>query len=121
LRSLPDDYEGFRRLVHATAVPIATGENGYTRYGFRDLIVRKDIPILNAGAFVAGGITEFMKIAGMAQAFNRKIAPHGKQTTRVYLQCAIENNLILEYYPDHWDDIGTIKKRHVKIGFKEKE
>ena len=34
----PDDYEGHRRLAEATSIPIATGENEYTRYGFRDLI-----------------------------------------------------------------------------------
>ena len=34
----PDDYRGHGKLAEATAIPIATGENEYTRYGFRDLI-----------------------------------------------------------------------------------
>ena len=34
----PDDYDGHRKLAQATSIPIATGENEYTRYGFRDLI-----------------------------------------------------------------------------------
>ncbi len=33
-----DDYAGFRRLAETTSIPIATGENEYTKYGFRDLI-----------------------------------------------------------------------------------
>src|ERR1700733_4514671 len=34
----PDDYDGHRKLAQAPSIPIATGENEYTRYGFRDLI-----------------------------------------------------------------------------------
>ena len=32
----PDDYKGHQLITQATSVPIATGENEYTRYGFRD-------------------------------------------------------------------------------------
>ena len=38
---MPDDYDGHRRLAQATSIPIATGENEYTRYGFRDLIQQR--------------------------------------------------------------------------------
>jgi L-alanine-DL-glutamate epimerase-like enolase superfamily enzyme len=103
---IPDDYEGFKRIGQATSIPVATGENEYTRFGFRDLILRGEVPILNADAFVMGGITEFMKVAGMAQAHNRMIAPHGSQTIHVSLQCAIQNSLILEYYPERFDGLG---------------
>jgi L-alanine-DL-glutamate epimerase-like enolase superfamily enzyme len=102
----PDDYEGMKRIGESTWIPIATGENEYTKFGFRDLIERSNIPILNADAFVLGGITEYMKIAAMAQAHNRMIAPHGSQTIHVHLQCAIQNSLILEYYPDRFDGLG---------------
>jgi L-alanine-DL-glutamate epimerase-like enolase superfamily enzyme len=102
----PDDYEGMRRLGEATWIPVAAGENEYTKYGFRDLIERSRVPILNADAFVLGGITEFMKVAALAQAHNRTIAPHGSQTIHVHLQCAIQNSLILEYYPERFDGLG---------------
>src|ERR671933_2596287 len=46
----PDDYEGHRKLAAATTIPIATGENEYTRYGFRDLIAHQAAAILNADA-----------------------------------------------------------------------
>src|SRR6185503_8351083 len=65
---MPDDYEGHKRLASMTSVPIATGENEYTRYGFRDLINTGAVPILNADAKVLGGVTEFMKVAAYAQA-----------------------------------------------------
>jgi L-alanine-DL-glutamate epimerase-like enolase superfamily enzyme len=99
----PDDYEGHRRLVEATTVPIATGENEYTRYGFRDLITQGSVAILNADAKILGGVTEFMKVAALAQAYDLDIAPHGSQDIHVHLVAAIANGLILEFYRDTVD------------------
>lgn len=102
----PDDYDGMRELTQKTLIPIATGENEYTRYGFQDLIRRSGVRVLNADAFIAGGITEFMKIAAIAQANGCEIAPHGNHTIHSHLTCAIPNSLILEYYPKRFDDVG---------------
>lgn len=99
----PDDYEGHRKLAAATSIPIATGENEYTRYGFRDLIAHNAAAILNADAKVLGGVTEFMKVAALAQAHDLDIAPHGSQDIHVHLVAAIANGLILEFYRDSVD------------------
>jgi L-alanine-DL-glutamate epimerase-like enolase superfamily enzyme len=99
----PDDYDGHRRLVEATSIPIASGENEYTRYGFRDLITRGGVPILNVDAIICGGITEFMKIAHLAQAYDADIAPHGPQEVHIHLVAALSNGLILEFYRDTVD------------------
>jgi L-alanine-DL-glutamate epimerase-like enolase superfamily enzyme len=100
---MPDDYEGHRKLSEATYIPIATGENEYTRYGFRDLIEHNSAAILNADAKVLGGVTEFMKVAALAQAHDLDIAPHGSQDIHVHLVAAISNGLILEFYRDSVD------------------
>jgi D-arabinonate dehydratase len=99
----PDDYEGHRKLAAATTIPIATGENEYTRYGFRDLIAHHAAAILNADAKILGGVTEFMKVAALAQAHDLDIAPHGSQDIHVHLVAAIANGLILEFYRDTVD------------------
>jgi L-alanine-DL-glutamate epimerase-like enolase superfamily enzyme len=99
----PDDYEGFRKLAQATTIPIATGENEYTKYGFRDLIEHNAAPILNADAKEMGGITEWMKVAALAQAHNLDMAPHGPQEVHVHLVCAVANGLIVEFYRDSFD------------------
>jgi len=99
----PDDYEGHRKLAEATSIPIATGENEYTRYGFRDLIAHNAAAILNADAKVLGGVTEFMKVVALAQANDLDIAPHGSQDIHVHLVAAIANGLILEFYRDSVD------------------
>lgn len=98
-----DDYDGHRRLAEATSIPIATGENEYTRYGFRDLIEQRAVAILNPDAIICGGITEFMKIAYLAQAYDVDIAPHGPQEVHVHLVAALSNGLILEFYRDTVD------------------
>ncbi|HVC33053.1 MAG TPA: mandelate racemase/muconate lactonizing enzyme family protein [Chloroflexota bacterium] len=99
----PDDYEGHARLAAQTSIPIATGENEYTRYGFRDLIAHGSAAILNADAKVLGGVTEFMKVAALAQAHDLDVAPHGSQDIHVHLVAAIANGLILEFYRDSVD------------------
>ncbi len=99
----PDDYDGHRKLSAATTIPIATGENEYTRYGFRDLIAKEAVAILNADAIILGGVTEFMKVAALAQAHEIDLAPHGPQEIHVHLVAAISNGLILEFYRDTVD------------------
>jgi L-alanine-DL-glutamate epimerase-like enolase superfamily enzyme len=112
----PDDYEGHRRIAAATTIPIATGENEYTRYGFRDLIATGAVPILNADAKVLGGVTEFMKVVALAQAHDLDIAPHGSQDIHVHLVAAIANGLILEFYRDSVDPMwGNTYKETLRL------
>ena len=94
----PDDYKGHKAVSQATTIPIATGENEYTRYGFRDLIEGRCAAIIQPDALIMGGVTEFMKVAAMAQAHDLPIAPHGTQDVHIHLVSAIPNGLILEYY-----------------------
>lgn len=98
----PDDYEGFARIAAASAIPLATGENESTKYGFRDLIATRAIAILQPDARHQG-ITEFMKIAALAQAHGLDICPHGDQQAHLSLMAAIPNGLFLEYYPQEFD------------------
>ncbi|HEY4200751.1 MAG TPA: mandelate racemase/muconate lactonizing enzyme family protein [Devosiaceae bacterium] len=95
----PDDYDGFAKIAAQTTIPLATGENEYTKHGFRDLIETKAIAILNPDVRYMGGVTEFMKVAGMAQAHGLDIAPHGDQQAHLHLLAAIPNARILEFYP----------------------
>ena len=94
----PDDYEGHARVARSSSIPVATGENEYTRYGFRDLIQHGSASILNADAQILGGITEFMNVASLAAAHDLHVAPHGAQEVHIHLVAAIPNGLILEFY-----------------------
>ncbi|MCY4652890.1 MAG: mandelate racemase/muconate lactonizing enzyme family protein [Dehalococcoidia bacterium] len=99
----PDDYEGHRLVSQSTIIPVATGENEYTRYGFRELIEGRCCDILQPDGLIMGGVTEFMKVAALAQAHDLLIAPHGNQDVHVHLVSAIPNGLTVEYYSDSTD------------------
>ena len=94
----PDDYKGHKIISQSTSIPIATGENEYTKFGFRDLIEQGNVSILQPDVLIMGGVTEFMKVAAMSQAHEIPIAPHGSQDVHIHLVTAIPNGLILEYY-----------------------
>src|ERR1700754_4685025 len=95
----PDDYEGFRKIAAQTIIPLATGENEYTKHGFRDLIATQAVAILNPDVRYMGGVTEFMKVAAMAQAHGLDVCPHGDQQAHLHLLAAIPNAPLLEFYP----------------------
>lgn len=112
----PDDYKGHAEVARATMIPIATGENEYTRYGFRDLIEQRSAAILNADAQILGGITEFMNVAALAAAHDYRIAPHGAQEVHIHLVAALANGLILEFYRETVDPLrGRIFKQPLKL------
>jgi L-alanine-DL-glutamate epimerase-like enolase superfamily enzyme len=94
---MPDDYAGHARLATMTSVPIAAGECEYTRYGFRDLIEHGAASILNPDVQFVGGVTEYMKVAALAQAHDLPIAPHGIPELHVHVAAAAPNSLIVEY------------------------
>jgi L-alanine-DL-glutamate epimerase-like enolase superfamily enzyme len=75
-----DDLEGYAVLCDAVDLRIATGEKETTKWGFRDLIVRGRLDILQPDAARCGGITETIKIATLCSAFNRVCIPHNWST-----------------------------------------
>src|SRR5258708_23409683 len=57
-------------------MPIAGGEAGFARWGFRPLITKRLADILQPDVCAAGGISECKKIADMASAFGVRVNPH---------------------------------------------
>ncbi len=112
----PDDYQGQALVARSTIIPVASGENEYTRFGFRDLIESRSASILNADAQILGGVTEFMKVVALAQTYDLPVAPHGNQDIHVHLVAAIANGLIVEYYRDTVDPMwGRFLRQHLKL------
>ncbi len=72
----PDDFDGWRRLVATSPTPIATGEKETTRFGFRDLIERGNLRIIQPDVARAGGITECMRIGTIAELGRVQVIPH---------------------------------------------
>ncbi|MGM0400640.1 MAG: mandelate racemase/muconate lactonizing enzyme family protein [Chloroflexota bacterium] len=95
----PDDIPGHIEVKRALDIPVAAGENEYTRFGCRDLIANRAVDILQADSVTTGGITEWRKIAAMAGAYHIPMAPHGNPHMSVHLMGSIPNGLIMETYP----------------------
>ena len=72
----PDDLDGYAALVGASPLPIACGEKETTRFGFRDLIERGQVDIIQPDVARAGGFTECRRIADMADLHGTQVIPH---------------------------------------------
>lgn len=95
----PDDFAGCADVKRALDIPVVAGENEFTRWGCRDLIEHDCADILNLDTVIAGGITEYRKIAAMASAHHIPVAPHGNPFMAVHLLASTPNTLIMETYP----------------------
>ncbi|WP_420819149.1 mandelate racemase/muconate lactonizing enzyme family protein [Nonomuraea lactucae] len=71
-----DDVPGHAELRRSVDVPIAVGENVYTVYGFRDLLVAGACDVVQPNVVRVGGITPFLRIAELARAFDVPVHPH---------------------------------------------
>jgi len=71
-----DDKPGMAEVRAAATMPIAAGESECSRFDFRDLITGRCVDILQPDPAFCGGITETMRIAALASAFNLRFAPH---------------------------------------------
>ena len=104
----PDDFAGSAEAKQALDIPIVAGENEFTRWGARELLLAGSADILNLDTFRAGGITEYRKIAGMASAFHVPVAPHGSPYAAVHLLASIPNTLIMETYPGIYSSYNPV-------------
>jgi L-alanine-DL-glutamate epimerase-like enolase superfamily enzyme len=94
-----DDIMGLRRVREATTIPIASGENEYTKYGCRDLLLAQAVDVLQFDITRVGGFTEMVKISAMTQAWNLKLAPHFWPQFSAHLMSPAPHGLYLEVFP----------------------
>ncbi len=73
---LPENNVALREIANATSTPIATGERMYSRWDFKPLLQDGYVDILQPDVSHAGGISEVVKLANMAEAYDVAIAPH---------------------------------------------
>jgi L-rhamnonate dehydratase len=72
----PDEYEAYAELSDAVDIPIAAGEQDVTTWGFRELIDRGHVDILQPDVTRCGGITETLRIAKLGAERGLKTVPH---------------------------------------------
>jgi galactonate dehydratase len=98
----PESVSALARLHEKLPIPLATGEQLYTKYQFQDVLAASAADILQPDLCIVGGLLEAKKIAAMAEASYVTIAPHnplGPVATAVCVHFAAStpNFVILEY------------------------
>ena len=73
---LAEHADDYAKLAETTSIPIAAGERMYSRYEFKRVFESGGLSIVQPDLSHAGGITECVKIAGMAEAYDVALAPH---------------------------------------------
>ncbi|HSS95628.1 MAG TPA: mandelate racemase/muconate lactonizing enzyme family protein [Terriglobales bacterium] len=113
-----ENIEAMADIRHSTSTPIACGENLYMRWGFRDLLNKNAVDIIQPDIQKTGGLSEGKKIANLAQTNYVPVAPHcvvspiGMMST-AHMCAAIPNFLCCEW---HWINFPDLWKNWVKEG-----
>jgi len=72
----PEDLAGYCAVRRALDIPIAGGEAEFTRFGFRELLRRGAVDIVQPDLCITGGLSEGARIATLAQTFHVRCLPH---------------------------------------------
>jgi L-alanine-DL-glutamate epimerase-like enolase superfamily enzyme len=94
--TIPDDPAGHARIVREGGLPIAAGENLRSLWEFKTYIGAGAVTYPEPDVTNCGGITAFMKIARLAEAFNLPVTSHGAHDVTVHLLAACPNRSYLE-------------------------
>lgn len=73
---VPDELGSYEEVRRGQPIPVAGGECEFTRWGFREVLTRRAIDIIQPDTCAAGGLSECKKIADMATAFGVRYVPH---------------------------------------------
>ncbi|MCZ6676770.1 MAG: galactonate dehydratase [Candidatus Poribacteria bacterium] len=117
---LPESVDAMAEVRRNAGVPIATGERLFTRYPFREYLVKGAVDVVQPDICTCGGIMEAFKIAAMADTFFATIAPHNPLSPLSTVIClhldTVVPNFLIQEVPD-----GNNPDRHNLIdGFEEK-
>lgn len=90
----PDDVTGHARLAETTSIPIALGEHLYSRTAFRDYLDRGIIGYCQADVTRLGGVTEWLAVAEIAQAYHVPVVPHAGDLMRVHRHLGVGHSAV---------------------------
>jgi L-alanine-DL-glutamate epimerase-like enolase superfamily enzyme len=115
------------KLTASTRTPICTGENLYTRFGFRELIQAQGADIVSPDLAKAGGLLEGRRVADLADLYYVNVAPHNigspiETMATCHVCAAVPNFLALEFHHLEnpvWSDLilgdPLIREGHISV------
>jgi L-talarate/galactarate dehydratase len=116
---LADDFRSLEEVAKTIRIPVATGENNYTRYEFRELIERKAARYLMPDVCRANGYSETLKIGHLAAAHGVQISPHVAHELSLQIVGTLANGFLVEYMdwapPDLFEEMPPCKGGRFRI------
>src|ERR671925_914599 len=105
-----DPVFGLASVGTGTRIDLASGERELHRFGCRDLVDHSGIRYLQFDCTRAGGVTEWLRVAGYAAAHGVLMAPHHDPQVHGHLLAAVPNGHIQEVFPNRvrdplWDEL----------------
>lgn len=96
--TVPDDYCGMAHIAESTSISLAMGENLHTIYEHKQALQQSKIRFIQPDASNVGGITGWLKVANLAEAYNVPVCSHGMQELHVSLLAAVPHAGYLEIH-----------------------
>lgn len=99
----PDDIDGYELIRRSQPIPVAAGESEFGIFGFRELLKRRAIDIVQPDIARIGGFTAAKRLGALVHAHNVKYAPHTgfscglAQLASLHLAAAVPNLARLEW------------------------
>jgi L-rhamnonate dehydratase len=72
----PDELDAYARLADSVDIRVAAGEEDTTEWGFRELVERGHVDVVQPDVTRCGGITELLRIARYAASQGKACVPH---------------------------------------------
>ena len=124
---IPWQYtDQWKEISQSIQVPTLTGEDIYLKEGFRDLIEKRAVDIIQPDPVTAGGYLETKRIGDFAEEFGVAMALHHASSPVTFMGCvhaaaATENFIALEHHSvdnPWWEDLVTgLDKPFVQEGY----
>jgi L-rhamnonate dehydratase len=104
---LADDIDGYAELNRHCGIPISGGEHEFSLYGFKQLLDRQAVSVVQYDTNRVGGITMAHKINALCEAYSVPVVPHAGQMHNYHLTMSTLASPMSEYFPMHEVEVGN--------------
>lgn len=104
---IADDIDGYAELNQLTSIPISGGEHEFSLLGFKQLLDRKAVSVVQYDTNRVGGITMAHKINALCEAYSVPVVPHAGQMHNYHLTMSTLASPMSEYFPMFDVEVGN--------------
>jgi L-alanine-DL-glutamate epimerase-like enolase superfamily enzyme len=104
---IADDIDGYAELNAMNIIPISGGEHEFSLYGFKQLLDRRAVSVVQYDTNRVGGITMAHKINALCEAYSVPVIPHAGQMHNYHLTMSTLASPMSEYFPMFDVEIGN--------------